>query len=68
MAYHLFISGVAFAAHAVLPFIPIKPEVAPEATVSYLIERNDWIESAKRTAHSNLSTDFMLSNRREIRG
>jgi hypothetical protein len=67
IAYRLFISVVAFATHALLPFIPIKPEHDLEATVAYLNERNNWIESAKRTAHSNASTDFLPANQREIR-
>ena len=66
-AYRLLTSVVAFAAHAILPFIPIKPEHDLEATVAYLKERNDWIESAKRTAHSDASMDFMPVNQREIR-
>ena len=67
IAYRLFISVLAFAAHALLPFIDIKPEHDLEATVAYLNERNDWIESAKRNAHSDTSTDFMPANQREIR-
>ena len=67
ITYRLLISVVAFMAHAILPFIPIKPEHDLEATVAYLNERNDWIESAKRTAHSDTSTGFLPGNQREIR-
>ena len=67
IAYRPFISVVAFVTHPLLPFIPIKPEHYLEATVVYLNERNNWIESAKRTPHSNASTDFLPTNQREIR-
>ena len=67
IAYRLFISVITFAAHAILPFIPIKPEHDLEATVAYLNERNAWIESAKRAVHSNAKTDYLAANQREIR-
>lgn len=67
IAYRLLISVLAFTAHAILPFIPIKPQHDLEATVAYLEERNHWIESAKRSAHSETSTDFIPTNSREIR-
>ena len=67
IAYRLFISMIAFAAHAILPFIPIKPEHDLEATIAYLDQQNYWIESAKKHAHNDNNTEFMTSNRREIR-
>ena len=67
IAYRLFISMVAFAVHAILPFIPIKPEHDLEATVAYLNERNDWIESAKGAVRNNANTGFLPANQREIR-
>lgn len=47
IAYRLLTSVVAFMLHAVLPFIPIAPRHDLEATTAYLMERNQWIESAK---------------------
>jgi hypothetical protein len=67
IAYRLFISMLAFAAHALLPFIDIKPEHDLEATIAYLNERNDWIESAKTTVYSKVNTDFLPVNQREIK-
>lgn len=47
IAYRLLISVVAFAVHAILPFIPIEPRLDLESTAAYLTERNRWIETAK---------------------
>ena len=47
-AYRLLIGAVAFAVHALFPFISIKPELDLEATAAFIKERNEWIESAKR--------------------
>lgn len=65
--YRLLTSVVAFAAHAILPFIPIKPEYDLEVTVAYLNERNNWIKSAKNATHSIVSTDFIPASRKENR-
>jgi len=67
IAYRLFINMVAFAVHAILPFIPIKPEHDLEAIVAYLNKHNDWIESAKGAVHDKAYTDFLPANQREIR-
>jgi len=67
ITYRLFISVVAFATHAILPFIAIKPEHDLEATVAYLKERNDWIESAKGAVHNTAKKDFLTANQQEIR-
>ena len=41
----LLVSVVAFALHAFLPFIDIAPRHDLEATMAFLNERNEWIES-----------------------
>ena len=47
IAYRLIASAILFALHAVLPFITIAPRYDLEATIAYLEERNNWIETAK---------------------
>lgn len=47
IAGRLMISVLAFATHAILPFIDIAKRHDLEATMAYLGERNDWIESQK---------------------
>ena len=53
IAYRLLTSVVAFALHAMLPFISIEPRLDLEATAAYLAERNRWIETAKVTGHTD---------------
>jgi hypothetical protein len=66
IAYRLFISVIAFVAHAVFPFVPIKPEHDLEATMAYLDEQNNWIESAKRVNRLKASSDFIPANQGEL--
>jgi len=47
IALRLANSVIAFAAHAIFPFIDIDARHDLEATADFLQERNDWIESAK---------------------
>ena len=47
IACHLLSSVIAFAVHAIFPFIDIDVTPDLEATTNYLQERNHWIESAK---------------------
>lgn len=50
IAVRLFASTVAFAIHALMPFIPIRPQLDLEATAARLLERNRFVEaSAART-------------------
>ena len=51
IACRLFASVVAFALHAILPFISIDPSLDLEATAAFLAERNQFIETAAATAH-----------------
>lgn len=60
IAFRLLASVVAFAAHAILPSISIKPDLDLEATAAYLAERNRWIETARDTAHSGVSSDLVV--------
>ena len=52
IAWRLLSSVVAFALHALLPFISIESQFDLEATSAFLIERNHFIETAAATAHS----------------
>ena len=46
IAWRLSSSVIAFAVHAIFPFIDIDKTLDLEATIDYLQERNNWIESA----------------------
>jgi len=61
ISYRLLISMIAFALHAMLPFISIDPRLDLEATAAFLEERNLWIETAKdrqevNSGHSDTGT------------
>jgi hypothetical protein len=62
IAYRLLISVLAFALHAILPFIPISPRFDLEATAAFLAERNRWIESAKDTVHGDAESGLAIFN------
>ncbi len=49
IAWRLLTSVVAFALHAILPFISIEPRLDLEATAAFLAERNQFIETAAAT-------------------
>lgn len=53
IAFRLLTSVVAFALHAILPFLPIARRLDLGATAAYLAERNRWIETASRPAPSS---------------
>ncbi len=46
IAWRLLTTVVAFALHAMLPFISIEPRLDLEATAAFLAERNLFIETA----------------------
>ena len=48
IAWRLFNSVSAFMLHAIFPFIDIDKRLDLEATSEFLIERNNWIESASQ--------------------
>lgn len=52
IALRLFRSVIAFALHALFPFIDIRNNLDLEATTSYLDERNQWIAKQKTAATS----------------
>jgi hypothetical protein len=54
IAWRLSSSVIAFAVHAIFPFIDIDKTLDLEATVDYLQERNHWIES---TALNEIDTE-----------
>ncbi len=62
IAYRLLTSVVAFAVHAILPFIPIEPRLDLESTAAYLTERNRWIETANGTVQADAPPDFAVFN------
>ncbi len=53
IALRLLTSVVAFALHAILPFISIEPRLDLEATAAFLAERNQFIETAAAKAHAH---------------
>lgn len=63
IACRLLTSVVAFALHAILPFIPITPRHDLEKTTAYLMERNQWIETAKTSSTSMSKQNLASSNR-----
>lgn len=62
IACRLLMSVVAFAVHAILPFISINPRLDLESTAAYLAERNRWIETAKDTVHADAQPDLAVQN------
>lgn len=53
IAWRLFRSVLAFALHAVLPFITIRRKFDLEATSAFLLERNHFIETAAAKGHGS---------------
>jgi hypothetical protein len=52
IAWRLLRSVLAFAIHAVLPCITIEKQLDLEATSTYLLQRNDFIEAAAEAGHT----------------
>jgi hypothetical protein len=48
ISYRLLISVIAFALHAIFPFISIDSSNDLEATATFLNERNHWIETVEK--------------------
>lgn len=48
IAVRLFISVIAFALHAIFPFIYIRKELDLEAIAQFIEEKNNWIEGMKK--------------------
>ena len=55
-------SVIAFAVHAIFPFIDIDKTLDLEAMVDYLQERNDWIENATLNEKENSSMTAEAEN------
>jgi hypothetical protein len=69
IACHLLTSVVAFALHATLPSVPIRPRLDLEATAAYLAERNSWLEAGKDMARAGAFPDIaQLGHERAIPG
>jgi len=60
ISLRLLMSVLAFAVHAMLPSISIKPRFDLEATAAFLTERNRWIETARDTAHREPSSELIF--------
>ena len=61
IAGRLMISVVAFALHGIFPFIDIAKRHDLEATMAYLNECNEWIESQEKVIPIDKQTDFCSS-------
>ena len=59
IAWRLFTCVMAFALHAIFPFISIDPRFDLEATMAFLAERNRWIESSKYTVSTGVDADLV---------
>ena len=53
ISYRLLISVIAFALHAIFPFISIDSSNDLEATATFLNERNHWIETVEKPSKKN---------------
>lgn len=62
IAWRLFSSVLAFALHAILPLISIEPRLDLEATSAFLLERNQFIETAATSAHGQPVSGEATSN------
>ena len=62
IAWRLANSVFAFAAHAIFPFIHIDKTLDLEATINFLIKKNNWIENAKLNKDKNSSTLIDVEN------
>jgi len=57
-----FASALAFATHAILPFVLIDCQLDLESTTAFLAERNAWIETAKKTVRVVGHMNFAASD------
>ena len=53
IAWRLLVTVLAFALHAVLPFITIDSRLDLESTSAFLTERNRFIDTAAKSAHGH---------------
>jgi hypothetical protein len=60
IAYRLLSSVLAFAWHAMFPFIRIECRLDLEATAAFIEERNRWIEGARDRIDTDLVSTFEL--------
>ena len=58
IAGRLMISVIAFALHGIFPFIDIAKHHDLEATMAYLNERNEWIESQEKVITIDVQAGF----------
>lgn len=57
IAWRLLRSVLAFALHALLPWITIEKQLDLEATSAYLLQRNDFIEAAAEAGRAEHATE-----------
>lgn len=60
IAWRLLQSVVAFAVHAMLPFISIERQFDLEATSRFLLERNRFIEASARVAGNKAGNTLII--------
>ena len=58
IAKRLLQSVIAFSLHAVFPFIKIEKKLDLEATVRFINEQNDWIESRDKPKNNPLVISY----------
>ena len=61
ISYRLLISVIAFAMHAIFPFISIDSSIDLEATATFLNERNHWIETVEKPRKKQLKPIFTVT-------
>ena len=66
IAWRLLRSVMAFAVHAVLPFISIERQLDLEATSIYLLQRNDFIEAAAAADRSGDNGKLMQTRKTRL--
>ena len=64
IAIRLFASTVAFAVHALLPFVPIRPTLDLEATAARLLERNQFVEASASARFSRNTFRYVAGSGR----
>jgi len=62
IATRLLNSVVAFALHAIFPFIDIKKKFDLEATARFIHEKNTWIEGMKHRQHDRVFDTSVQQN------
>jgi hypothetical protein len=65
IASRLMHSVIAFALHAVFPFIDIRPSLDLEATALFIMQKNEWISNAKTDPDHGQALAEFIEDRRD---